>query len=90
MYHCTGSRVGPKAVWTGVGRWKCLSSTVVRTLNRLARSESLYRLSYSGRVCNHRHYENVTKLVFVFNVHGSVHRNNILGYNIVLLVGMMY
>jgi hypothetical protein len=48
--HCTGGWVGPRPVWTGVEKGKCLVDTEVRTSNRAARSESLYRLLNPGPV----------------------------------------
>jgi len=56
--HCIGGRVGPRAVWMGTEK---LAPTGIRSPNRRARSQSLYRLRYPGpprRVCpreNTRH-----------------------------------
>ena len=38
----------PGPIWTGVRKRKCLANACVRTPNRPARSESLYRLSCPG------------------------------------------
>jgi len=43
--HCTGGLVDPRAGWTGVEYLACKE---IRSPDRLARSESLYRLSYPG------------------------------------------
>ena len=43
--HCIGGWVASVLVWTGV---EILANTGIRSPDRLARSESLYRLSYSG------------------------------------------
>ena len=43
--HCTGDWVGPR-VWTGA---EDLAAIGIRSPDRAARSESLYRLSYPGR-----------------------------------------
>ena len=43
--HCTGGWVGPGPVWTGAEN---LAQTGIRSPDRPARSESLYRLSYPG------------------------------------------
>jgi len=42
--------VGPGPVWTGVEKRKSFVDTEVRTPNRAARSESLYRLLNPGPV----------------------------------------
>jgi len=44
-YRCTGGWAGPGPVWTGAEN---LASTGIRSPDRPARSESLYRLSYLG------------------------------------------
>jgi hypothetical protein len=41
--HCTGGWVGPRAVWTGAEN---LAPTGIRSPERPARSQSLYRLRY--------------------------------------------
>jgi len=46
--HCTGGWVGPRAVWTGAEN---LTTAGVRSPDRLALSELLYRLSYPGVPC---------------------------------------
>ena len=45
--HCTGGWVGPRAGLDGCG--KSRTPTGIRSPDRPARSESLYRLSYPGR-----------------------------------------
>jgi len=44
--HCTGGYIGPRASLDGFRKSRPL--TEIRTTGRLARSESLYRLSYRG------------------------------------------
>ena len=44
--HCTGGWVGPGPVWTAAEN---LAHTGIRSLDRPARSQSLYRLSYSAQ-----------------------------------------
>jgi len=43
--HCIGSWIGPRA---GVDGWENLAPTGIRSPDGPSRSESLYRLSYSG------------------------------------------
>ena len=61
--HCTGGWVGPRAGqdWCGKSR----PPTGIRFPDRLARSESLYRLSYRGPAFSH---EKITKCVCYFIV----------------------
>ena len=49
--HSTGGWVGPGPVWTGAEN---LASTGIRSPDRPARSESLYRLRYPTHVVNNK------------------------------------
>ena len=47
--HCTGGWVGPRAGWIGAEN---LAPTGIRSPDRPARSQSLYRLSYLAQLSN--------------------------------------
>jgi hypothetical protein len=62
--HCTGGWVGPRPVWTGAEN---LSPTGIRSPDRPASSESLYRLSYRGP----RKFQNQTNIWESVRIFGS-------------------
>ena len=68
--HCIGGWVGPGPVWTGAEN---LTRTGIRSPDRPARSEPLYRLSYRGHI-----YGNVHLLHFHFILQKRAKSSNTL------------